>query len=155
MDLGKLEGAIEAGFESFTNRDEVQCLQGTRTELLQQIMEWAISPSQKPIFWLKGIARTGKSTISRTVARSLKDTNYLGASFFFKRGEGGRGNAKRFFPTLIRQLVLRISERKPGVQKALDDDPDVASKSRSSLRSYSFNRSFILTNLAGDLELLS
>ncbi|KAL4990294.1 hypothetical protein BDW68DRAFT_45139 [Aspergillus falconensis] len=129
MDLGKLEGVMEAGFESFSDRDEVQCLQGTRTELLQKIMEWATSPSQKGIFWLKGMAGTGKSTISRTVARSLKNTNCLGASFFFKRGEGDRGNAKKFFPTLTRQLILWNSELMSGVQKALHHDPDIASKS--------------------------
>jgi hypothetical protein len=50
IELGKLGGAIEAGFESFSDRDEAQCLQGTRTELLQKIMEWAISPSSKSIF---------------------------------------------------------------------------------------------------------
>ncbi|RJE26741.1 NACHT domain protein, partial [Aspergillus sclerotialis] len=129
IDLGKLEGVMEAGFESFSDRDEVECLQGTRTELLQIIMEWATSPSQKSIFWLKGMAGTGKSTISRTVARSLKDTNHLGASFFFRRGEGDRGNARKFFPTLTRQLMLWNSELRPGVQKALDNDPDISSKS--------------------------
>ncbi|RJE24586.1 WD domain, G-beta repeat protein [Aspergillus sclerotialis] len=129
IDLGKLEGVMEAVFESFADRDEVQCLQGTRTKLLQQIMEWAMSPSQKIIFWLQGMAGTGKSTISRTVAGSLKDTNHLGASFFFKRGEGDRGNAKKFFPTLTRQLMLRISGLQSGVQKTLDHDPDIAAKS--------------------------
>ncbi|KAH8703496.1 WD40-repeat-containing domain protein [Talaromyces proteolyticus] len=129
LNLGKLEGVMEAGFESFSDRDEVQCLQGTRTELLQHIMEWAISPSQKRIFWLKGMAGTGKSTISRTVARSLKDINHLGASFFFKRGERDRGNAKKFFPTLIRQLMLGIPGLRFGVQETLDHDPDIASKS--------------------------
>lgn len=128
-DLGKLEGVIEAAFDSFSNRDEVQCLQGTRTELLQQIMEWAMSLSQKAIFWLKGMAGTGKSTISQTVARSLKDSNHLGASFFFKRSEGDRGNAKKLFPTLIRQLMLRIFELRSGVREALHDDPDIATKS--------------------------
>ncbi|KAJ6028867.1 hypothetical protein N7540_004443 [Penicillium herquei] len=127
--LGKLPVATEAMFDSFSDRDEVQCLQGTRTELLQQIMEWAMSPSQKKIFWLNGIAGTGKSTVSRTVAKSLMNTNHLGASFFFKRGEGDRGNAKKFFPTLTRQLILKISELRSGVQNALDQDPDIASKS--------------------------
>lgn len=127
--LDKLPVATDARFDSFYNRHEVHCLQGTRIELLQQIMEWAMSPSQKSIFWLNGMAGTGKSTVSRTVARSLKDTNHLGASFFFKRGEGDRGNAKKFFPTLTRQLILRISELGSGVQKALDQDPDIASKS--------------------------
>jgi hypothetical protein len=129
IDLGKLESAIDAEFESFSDRDEVECLQGTRTELLHQIMEWAFSPSSKSIFWLKGMAGTGKSTISRTVARSAKNRNQLGASFFFKRGEVDRGNAKKFFPTLTRRLILWRPELRPGVQKALDDDPDIASKS--------------------------
>jgi hypothetical protein len=55
----KLEGVTEAGFESYSDRDEPQCLQGTRTVLLQQIMDWAALPSQKSIFWLKGMAGTG------------------------------------------------------------------------------------------------
>lgn len=129
VDLGKLEGAIDAGFESFSDRDEVECLPGTRTELLREITEWAFSPSSKSIFWLQGMAGTGKSTISRTVARSAKNHNCLGASFFFKRGQAGRGNAKKFFPTLTRQLILWKPELRPGVQKALDNDPDIASKS--------------------------
>ncbi|KAJ5471863.1 hypothetical protein N7539_008806 [Penicillium diatomitis] len=131
MDFVKLEGAIKAGFELFSDRDEVQSLQGTRTELLYQIMDWAISPSQKCVFWLKGMAGTGRSIISRIVARLLKNTNYLGASFFFKRGEVDRGNAKKYFPPLTRQLMLRISGLRSGVQKALRGDPDIASKSLS------------------------
>ncbi|KAL6233820.1 hypothetical protein BDW75DRAFT_182272 [Aspergillus navahoensis] len=129
MDIRKLEGVMEAAFGSFSDRDEAQCLRGTRTVLLQQIMDWAMLPSQKSIFWLRGMAGTGKSTISRTVARSLKDTNCLGASFFFKRGEGGRGNAKKFFPTLTKQLMLWSSELRSGVQNALYNDPDIMSKS--------------------------
>lgn len=129
IDLAKLEGASDAGFKSFSDRDEIECLQGTRTELLQEIMEWTLSSSSKSIFWLEGMAGTGKSTISRTVARSLSDTNHLGASFFFKRGEGDRGNAKKFFPTLARQITMWNPELTPGVQKAINDDPDITSKS--------------------------
>jgi hypothetical protein len=129
VDLGKLEGTIDAGFESFSDRNEVECLPGTRTELLWEITEWTLSPSSKSVFWLQGMAGTGKSTISRTVARSAKNRNHLGASFFFKRGEADRGNAKKFFPTLTRQLILWKPELRPGVQKALDNDPDIASKS--------------------------
>ncbi|OJK02214.1 hypothetical protein ASPACDRAFT_1879572, partial [Aspergillus aculeatus ATCC 16872] len=111
MVLTKLKSATEASFESFSNRNEAHCLHGTRTELLQQILDWALLSSHgRSIFWLKGMAGTGKSTISRTVAMSLKDSNHLGASFFFKRGEGDR-------------------ELKDEVQKAIHNDPDIATKS--------------------------
>jgi hypothetical protein len=43
MDLKKLEGVVEAVLKSFVDRDEFHCLQGTRTVLLQQIMDWAIT----------------------------------------------------------------------------------------------------------------
>lgn len=129
LTLDKLPVATEAEFDSFSDQDEVKCLQGTRTKLLQQIKEWAMSLDQKFIFWLNGMAGTGKSTISRTVAKLLKDNNQLGASFFFKRSEQDRGNAKKFFPTIIRQMMLRVSGLRSSVQKALDQDPNITSKS--------------------------
>ncbi|OKP09738.1 Vegetative incompatibility protein HET-E-1 [Penicillium subrubescens] len=129
IDLGKLPVVQEAAIDSFANQHEDECLRGTRTRLLKEIGKWAKLLHGKCIFWLKGMAGTGKSTISRTVARSLKDTNNLGASFFFKRGDGNRGNAKKLFTTLTTQLMLRIPELRSGVQKALHDDPDIASKS--------------------------
>lgn len=111
------------------DQHEDECLPGTRTELLCQIAEWAVSPQGKCIFWLNGMAGTGKSTISRTTAKSFKETKLLGASFFFKRGEGDRGNAMKLFSTITRQLVVRLPQLIPGVQRALDDDPDVVGKS--------------------------
>ncbi|KAJ5115953.1 WD40-repeat-containing domain protein [Penicillium angulare] len=130
-DLSKLEVAAEAEFGSFSDREEEGCLQGTRTEPLKEIMEWTILPSrkQKIIFLLSGMAGTGKSTISRTVAKALKDNNRLGASFFFKRGEKDRGNAKKLFPTIIKQLVLRLPGLSISVQKAIRKDPNIGSKS--------------------------
>jgi hypothetical protein len=88
------QGAI---FNSYENQ-HAECLPGTRSELLRQIEEWAKSPHGKCIFWLNGGARTGKSTISRTIASNFEVEQSLGASFFFKRGEEDRGNAKTTFP---------------------------------------------------------
>ncbi|KAJ5819321.1 hypothetical protein N7474_004912 [Penicillium riverlandense] len=123
--------ASGAEYGSYLDQNEAECLPGTRTELLQQIEEWVSSPGGKCLFWLNGMAGTGKSTISRTVAKLLKETNQLGASFFFKGGEGDRGNATKLFPTLVRQLVLKCPGLITGVRKTLSDDPDVASKSLS------------------------
>ncbi|KAJ5443122.1 hypothetical protein N7445_004235 [Penicillium cf. griseofulvum] len=83
IDLGKLPVARGAEFDSYINQHQDECLPGTRIELLRHIAEWAVSPHGKPILWLHGMAGTGKSTISRSVAKSLKQDKLLGASFFF------------------------------------------------------------------------
>ncbi|KAJ5382563.1 hypothetical protein N7517_000474 [Penicillium concentricum] len=127
IDLSKLQTAKGATHDSYDNQHS-ECLHGTRIDLLQEIDAWAKSPHGKCIFWLNGMAGTGKSTISRTVANRLKQQQLLGASFFFKRGEEDRGPAKKLFPTLTEQLVLGIPQMLPQVQKAIDEDPDISQK---------------------------
>ncbi|KAF7502641.1 hypothetical protein GJ744_005416 [Endocarpon pusillum] len=127
-DLQGLKIAKRAAFNSYENK-HVECLPGTRTELLRQIEEWAESPHGKCIFWLNGMAGTGKSTISQTIASRLKVKKSLGASFFFKRGEEDQGNAKRLFPTLIQQLTTSIPQLIPSIQKVVKDDPYISERS--------------------------
>lgn len=103
------------------------CLPETRTDLLRHIQDWAHDKNGKAIFWLNGAAGTGKSTIARTVARTLADQQ-LGASFFFKRGEGERGNATRFFTTIATQLAVRLPDIRPRIKKAVDADPAISEK---------------------------
>jgi hypothetical protein len=124
----KLPIVNEAVFDSFKDQHEDKCLPGTRTEILLQIRDWAFSPQGKCIFWLNGMAGTGKSTISRTVAASFNETKKLGASFFFKRGETDRGNALKLFPTIARQLVISIPQLLPNIQQAVQNDPGIAMK---------------------------
>jgi hypothetical protein len=68
------------------------------------------------------MAGTGKSTIARTVAQTFSNRGQLGASFFFKKGEGERGNASRFFTTMAINLVAQNSGMLPGIRKALNED---------------------------------
>lgn len=121
IDLDKLPYAKGAMFNSYGD-DYITCHPATRVDLLRQIKDWAQQPDSKSIFWLNGMAGTGKSTISRTIAEWLADQGRLrvvdlGASFFFKRGEGDRGSASRFFSTITRQLVLKI----PGLDDLVAD----------------------------------
>ena len=127
--LDQLPIALGAELDSYMDQHEDECLPGTRTELCRQVTEWAVSPQGKCIFWLNGMAGTGKSTIARTVAKSFKQTKILGASFFFKRGEGDRGNAAKLFPTIARQLVVSLPQLIPAIQKAINDDPALVAKS--------------------------
>jgi hypothetical protein len=121
--------ATGASFDSHNEEHNARCLPNTRTELLDDIATWANSKDGKSIFWLSGMAGTGKSTIARTVAQLFTDCGQLGASFFFKKGEGDRGNASRFFTTIATDLVAHEPGVVPGIRKALDEDSKIADKS--------------------------
>ena len=74
------------------------------------------------------MAGTGKSTIARTIAQSFADRRQLGASFFFKKGEGERGNALRFFTTIATDLVKHEPGMLAGIRKALNEDSAISQR---------------------------
>jgi hypothetical protein len=74
------------------------------------------------------MAGTGKSTIVRIIAQSFADKAQLGASFFFKKGEGNCGNAFKFFITVATDLMIHILGLMAGIRKAIDADPGISEK---------------------------
>jgi Mrp family chromosome partitioning ATPase len=120
--------AVGASFNSHNEEHNARCLPNTRTELLDEMTRWANNENGKSIFWLSGMAGTGKSTIARTVAQSFASRGQLGASFFFKKGEGERGNASRFFTTIATDLVGCEPGMLPGIRKALDENSTISHK---------------------------
>lgn len=81
------------------------CLQHTREQLLADIRTWIDHDSEKRIYWLNGMAGTGKTTISLTIAREYYKRKQLGASFFFSRSGGDLASTKRFATTMAVQLA--------------------------------------------------
>ena len=117
-----------ASFNSFGQEHGSFYLPDTRVELLRLIMKWAEDSGAEAIFWLNGIAGTGKSTISCTVAQTFAEKGYLGASFFFKRGETDRGSLTKFFTTIAADLTTRQPATATQVKERLDSDPTITSK---------------------------
>ncbi|KAF5564667.1 heterokaryon incompatibility protein het-E-1 [Fusarium napiforme] len=126
--LEKLPFVAEALFNSYAEERSPTCLPDTRVQLLADIDEWIMSAESKTIFWLNGMAGTGKSTISRTVAQRQWEINCLGANFFFKRGEASRGNMSKLVPTLARQLAIHNPCMISSIKKATDADPSLPTK---------------------------
>jgi len=120
-----LLSAKGAAYNDRTWEHEDLCLPDTRVQLRQQITEWYENPRSPCIFWLNGMAGTGKSTISRTVACELADQGKLAASFFFSRGRGDISHAGMFFTTIATQLAENLPELRPLISKAIDDHPDI------------------------------
>ena len=107
----------EAEFDAASRQHSPSCLENTRRNVLEQIEKWADGDGEKHIYWLKGMASTGKSTIALTVARRYAELRRLGASFFFSRGGGDLASAGKFAITIAAQLA-RTS---PELKKRIDD----------------------------------
>ncbi|GLA12591.1 hypothetical protein AnigIFM62618_008538 [Aspergillus niger] len=118
MDLLNLPVAANASFDSYSSKPEPECLAGTRVDLLQTISDWTDDPHGKPLFWLNGMAGTGKSTISRTVARMMRERGILAGSFFFQRNESDRSSSAKLLPTLLSQMVRVLPQLKAGLRDA-------------------------------------
>ncbi|KAL4977899.1 hypothetical protein BDW66DRAFT_149628 [Aspergillus desertorum] len=129
--ISNLHAEEAAFYDSYVNQHEDFCLPNTRTELRSRISQWAESIDERCVFWLNGMAGTGKSTVARTVAQILRDKGQLGATFFFKRGEGNRGNARYLVSTITRQLVIRYRQLVPDILAVVENDPDISSKNLS------------------------
>jgi hypothetical protein len=124
--LTKLSCAHGAAFNSHLHEHEPLCLHDTRVDLLHQLQAWSQNPSDKCIFWLNGMAGTGKSTIARTIAGTFAKEKRLGASFFFSMGGGDRSHAGMFFSTLAVQLANMSPTLKRHICQAIAEDPGIS-----------------------------
>ncbi|KAI9778855.1 MAG: hypothetical protein M1839_007818 [Geoglossum umbratile] len=127
--LEKLAVAAAAPFNSYDRRKDSDCIKNTRVSLLQEIREWADGNDERPIFWLRGLAGTGKSTIARTIAHYYHDRRRLAASFFFSRDIGGDvRDARKFFTTIAAQLARASDLLGDHICHALSQKSDVVNQ---------------------------
>ena len=105
------------------------CLNGTREDVLSEIEHWTEDFKNFPIFWLNGLAGTGKSTIVQTVAKRLFADNRLGASFFCSRGVEDRSTLQLIFPTLAFQLAQRYPDFRSSLIPLLQSNPEITHES--------------------------
>ncbi|KAF7970394.1 hypothetical protein HWV62_24266 [Athelia sp. TMB] len=107
------------------------CLSGTRVSLLSAIGAWARLRDSQSIFWLNGVAGSGKSAIAHTVARSLREAGFLISAFFFSRDAASRNNPRFIFSTIARDLANLHSGIAEEIATALEKEPALPSASLS------------------------
>ena len=105
------------------------CLRGTRRDVLWEIERWLVDEQERHVFWLNGLAGTGKSTIAQTVANTTFADGKLGASFFCSRDFADRCNLRAIFPTLAFQLARRYPQFRKELLPALKAHPEVGRES--------------------------
>jgi len=96
------------------------------------IEHWLKGERDQRIFWLNGLAGTGKSTIAQTFAETTFADGKLGASFFCSRDFKDRSNLQTIFPTLAFQLACQYPGFRKQLFQVLKACPDVRHESLSS-----------------------
>ncbi|CEL09833.1 hypothetical protein ASPCAL12962 [Aspergillus calidoustus] len=141
--LNSLSIASGAGFNSWEDQHKARCLDGTQISTLTHIQDWKNASDRETIYWLRGMAGTGKSTVSRTLAAACHDqtplfagasqqstsNTFLGASFFFDRTKPDRNNASKIVTTICRQIATTIPDIKGDVCNSISKHPSIGTQS--------------------------
>lgn len=115
-----MQPVTEARWDSYERRGFSGCLEGTRTDLIEQIHQWVLG-GDKNVFWLNGIAGTGKSAIAHTIAQHYAQSGSLGGSFFFSRDTESRSTQRFLVQTLADSLVSTFPALGSEMAKVLKD----------------------------------
>ena len=132
QDLDLLKGIRHVADAGYLCGERQGCMKGTRRDVLSHLEQWSRDDQAKRVFWLNGLAGTGKSTIAQTFAEMCFADEKLGASFFCSRDFEDRSNLRSIFPTLAFQLAHRFPQFRRELVPVLMENPDVGRGSLSS-----------------------
>lgn len=119
--------AVRARFDLEEEKDRPRyCHPGTRVTLLEELVSWCRDGESAGVFWMNGMAGTGKSTVARTLCRKLQEhDDMIVLSFFFKRGENDRRSCAKFAPTIADQLWNALPNIRKHIKNEIDHDSNV------------------------------
>jgi len=106
-------------------------MKGTRGAVLDEIELWVERVDKPLVYWLNGLAGTGKSTIAQTIAERMFASGRLGASFFCSRDFLDRSNLQLIFPTLAIQLARKFPEFRSSLVPLVLSSPGIVNESLS------------------------
>ena len=116
--LGHVVGA------EFNHEDRPGCTHGTRISLLSTLLEWARASDSSHVFWLSGMAGTGKTTVMETFCFFLNEENLLGASFFCSKSKAPRRDVHTIFPSIAKTLARKHADFQKRLVEVLDTYSD-------------------------------
>jgi hypothetical protein len=100
-------------------------MDATREEIIQEITDWVNLPDSvdvQRLCWLSGMAGTGKSAISHTLAQRFRSIKRLGSSFFFDASMQEERRISHLFSTMAIDLAFLDTAWKKSLWNVVKDD---------------------------------
>ncbi|KAG8744074.1 hypothetical protein FRC10_010860 [Ceratobasidium sp. 414] len=106
-----------------------QCTPNTRQAVLGDLRRWKDDPNGAKVYWMNGMAGTGKTTIASTLCSELEAARQLAASFFCSRELPDCRQATCIVPTISYQLARFSLPFQSALCETLGNDPDASTRS--------------------------
>ncbi|CAE7226956.1 unnamed protein product [Rhizoctonia solani] len=100
------------------------CTAETREAIHQTLQDWTTNLESEKIYWMNGMAGTGKTTIAYSFCEWLEETNRLGASFFCSRISATCRSLSQIIPTIAYQLAQFSPAFRSKLCAVLNNNPD-------------------------------
>ena len=131
IDAGHLPHAKNASYDTRQapdNNEPQGCMAGTREQILDELEEWAFDDTAPKVYWLNGMAGTGKTSIAHTLSERLDEKQMLGASFFCSRSASQEvSDASLIIPTIAAKLSQASPSLRSAMAQIIEKEPDVGS----------------------------
>ncbi|CAE7052049.1 unnamed protein product, partial [Rhizoctonia solani] len=101
------------------------CTNGTRVDLIAHVLGWLASSTLGSMYWVSGMAGTGKTTIAYSLCAELDINRQLGASFFCSRLLPECRDVNLIIPSIAYQLARFSPPFRSKLVSALEKDPDM------------------------------
>ena len=129
MDHLLLKSMVHADGAGYRSGNRQGCLRGTRADVFLQLKQWLEDEQDQYVFWLNGLAGTGKSAVAQTFAEICFADGKLGATFFCSQDFEDRNTLHTIFPTLALQLAYQYPQFRKELLKLLRTNLDVGRES--------------------------
>ena len=102
------------------------CTVETRKNILKDIQDWAEDPNGTRVYWMSGMAGTGKTTILYSLCEWLSKNQRLGGDYFCSRISSSCRDVNTIVPTLAYQLAQYSSAFRSTLCKVVEENPEAS-----------------------------
>ncbi|KAG8791876.1 hypothetical protein FRC12_007918 [Ceratobasidium sp. 428] len=118
---GGLKPVKESTYKAGSSRRG--CTENTREVILRDLRRWASDSQGAKVYWMNGMAGTGKTTIAYSLCSELESSGQLTASFFCSRSLPECQDVSRIIPTIAYRLAFFYPPIKEVLCQILGNDP--------------------------------
>ncbi|KAF4609761.1 hypothetical protein D9613_011913 [Agrocybe pediades] len=91
------------------------CTASTREQILNDLRTWVKDPNGSKVFWMNGMAGTGKTTILYSFCEWLEDDKRLAGNFFCSRASASCGDLNN----IVRSIAYQLAHYSPAFRSEL------------------------------------